>query len=163
MAIRSGHLVHYPKMAAVKPYLMGRFDSLGPLDIIRQTVGPDAAEVPLARSGIVRLPSIMLQDGCICRRKKSLLAEIYLPVQCPCLRALVSATWFLFRDVPAGTPLDNVMTNTCYVTKSEDLPGFNEIYANYFNQDWPARTTIIVNFGDPNNLVEITSTACLPE
>ena len=63
----------------------------------------------------------------------------------------------------AGTSLDNVMTNTCYVSNRDDLPGFNEIYANYFTQDWPARTTIIVNFGDPNNLVEITSTACIPE
>ena len=62
----------------------------------------------------------------------------------------------------AGTSLDNVMTNTCYVTKREDLPGFNETYAEYFREDRPARTTIIVNFGAPDNLVEITSTACIP-
>ena len=64
--------------------------------------------------------------------------------------------------VGAGTSLDNVMTNTCYVTKREDLPGFNEVYAEYFKTDRPARTTIIVNFGAPDNLVEITSTACIP-
>ena len=63
----------------------------------------------------------------------------------------------------AGTSLDNVMTNTCYVTNRADLPGFNEVYAEYFKQGYPARTTIIVNFGQPDNLVEITSTACLPE
>ena len=62
----------------------------------------------------------------------------------------------------AGTSLDNVMTNTCYVTNREDLPGFNEVYAEYFKSDRPARTTIIVNFGAPDNLVEITSTACMP-
>ena len=62
----------------------------------------------------------------------------------------------------AGTSLDNVMTNTCYVTNREDLPGFNEVYAEYFKTDRPARTTIIVNFGAPDNLVEITSTACMP-
>jgi len=62
----------------------------------------------------------------------------------------------------AGTSLDNVMTNTCYVTNREDLPGFNEVYAEYFKTDRPARTTIIVNFGAPENLVEITSTACMP-
>ena len=62
----------------------------------------------------------------------------------------------------AGTSLDNVMTNTCYVTSREDLPGFNEVYAEYFKTDRPARTTIIVNFGAPDNLVEITSTACMP-
>jgi len=63
----------------------------------------------------------------------------------------------------AGTSLDNVMTNTCYVTNREDLPGFNEVYAEYFKTDRPARTTIIVNFGAPDNLVEITSTACIPD
>ena len=63
----------------------------------------------------------------------------------------------------AGTSLDNVMTNTCYVTKREDLPGFNEAYAEQFKDAHPARTTIIVNFGAPDNLVEITSTACMPE
>ena len=63
----------------------------------------------------------------------------------------------------AGTSLHNVMTNTCYVTKREDLPGFNEAYAEHFKNAHPARTTIIVNFGAPDNLVEITSTACMPE
>ena len=62
----------------------------------------------------------------------------------------------------AGTSLDIVMTNTCSVTNREDLPGFNEVYAEYFKTDRPARTTIIVNFGAPDNLVEITSTACIP-
>lgn len=63
----------------------------------------------------------------------------------------------------AGTSLDNVMANTCYVSKREDLPGFNEAYLEYFKQDRPVRTTTIVNFGQPENLVEITSTACIPD
>ena len=63
----------------------------------------------------------------------------------------------------AGTSMDNVMTNTCYVTKREDLPGFNEAYAEVFKDAHPARTTIIVNFGARDNLVEITSTACIPD
>ena len=63
----------------------------------------------------------------------------------------------------AGTSIDNVMTNTCYVTKREDLPGFNEAYSQVFKDAHPARTTIIVNFGAQDNLVEITSTACIPD
>ena len=62
----------------------------------------------------------------------------------------------------AGTSLDNVLTNTCYVTKAEDLAGFNEVYAEYFTGDLPSRTAIIVNFGAADNLVEVTSTACIP-
>jgi 2-iminobutanoate/2-iminopropanoate deaminase len=63
----------------------------------------------------------------------------------------------------AGTSLENVMTNTCYVTKQEDLAGFNEVYGEFFPDNRPARTAIIVNFGAPDNLVEVTSTACIPD
>ena len=62
----------------------------------------------------------------------------------------------------AGTSLDNVLTNTCYVTRREDLEGFNEVYGEYFPSARPARTAIIVNFGAADNLVEVTSTACIP-
>ena len=62
----------------------------------------------------------------------------------------------------AGTSLDNVLTNTCYVTSRDDLPGFNETYTEFFPQDFPARTTIIVGFGATDNLVEITTTAGIP-
>ena len=63
----------------------------------------------------------------------------------------------------AGSSLDQVLTNTCYVTNRDDLAGFNEVYAEFFPADRPARTTVIVNFGAPDNLVEVTSTAAIPE
>ena len=63
----------------------------------------------------------------------------------------------------AGSSLDQVLTNTCYVTKREDLTGFNEVYAEFFPTDRPARTTVVVNFGAEDNLVEITSTAAIPD
>jgi len=63
----------------------------------------------------------------------------------------------------AGSSMDNVLTNTCYVTNRDDLPGFNEVYSQYFPKDYPARTTVVVNFGDSNNLVEVTSTAYISD
>ena len=63
----------------------------------------------------------------------------------------------------AGSSMDNVLTNTCYVSNRDDLHGFNEVYAEFFTKDWPARTTVVVNFGDPNNLVEVTSTAYISD
>ena len=63
----------------------------------------------------------------------------------------------------SGSSLEQVLTNTCYVTNREDLAGFNEVYAEFFPTARPARTTVIVNFGAPDNLVEITSTAAIPE
>ena len=63
----------------------------------------------------------------------------------------------------SGSSIDQVLTNTCYVSNREDLPGFNEVYSEFFPSDRPARTTIVVNFGAPDNLVEITSTAGIPD
>ena len=63
----------------------------------------------------------------------------------------------------AGSSIDNVLTNTCYVSNRDDLPGFNEVYAEFFTKDRPARITVVVNFGDANNLVEVTSTAYIPD
>lgn len=63
----------------------------------------------------------------------------------------------------AGTSLDNVLTNTCYLARKEDLGGFNEVYAEYFPSNRPSRTAIIVQFGAEDNLVEVTSTACVPD
>jgi 2-iminobutanoate/2-iminopropanoate deaminase len=63
----------------------------------------------------------------------------------------------------AGSSIDNVLTNTCYVSNRDDLTGFNEVYAEFFTQDRPSRTTVVVNFGDANNLVEVTSTAYISD
>jgi 2-iminobutanoate/2-iminopropanoate deaminase len=63
----------------------------------------------------------------------------------------------------AGSSIDNVLTNTCYVSDRDDLAGFNEVYAEFFTQDRPSRTTVVVNFGDANNLVEVTSTAYISD
>ena len=38
----------------------------------------------------------------------------------------------------AGSSMDNVLTNTCYVSNRDDLQGFNEVYAEFFTNDWPA-------------------------
>ena len=62
----------------------------------------------------------------------------------------------------SGSSMDQVLTNTCYVTNREDLAGFNEVYSEFFPADRPARTTVVVNFGAPDNLVEVTSTAAIP-
>ena len=63
----------------------------------------------------------------------------------------------------AGSSIDNVLTNTCYVSNRDDLAGFNEVYSEFFTNDYPARTTVVVNFGDVNNLVEVTSTAYISD
>ena len=74
-------------------------------------------------------------------------------------------TWERIKIIleEAGTPLDNVLTNTCYLAQKEGLSGFNEVYAEYFTCDRPSPTAIIVGFGADDNLVEVISTACVPD
>jgi 2-iminobutanoate/2-iminopropanoate deaminase len=63
----------------------------------------------------------------------------------------------------AGTSLDNVMTATTYLTRVQDLAGYNEEYAKYFPANKPARTTVTVAaLNSPDLLIEITVTACIP-
>ena len=59
----------------------------------------------------------------------------------------------------AGASLEDVPANTCYFARQEGREGFNEVNAEYFREDRPARATLIVNFGAPDNLVEVSSTA----
>ena len=63
----------------------------------------------------------------------------------------------------AGTSLDNVLTVTSYVTKREDVAAYNEEYSKYFPTDKPARTTVGVSLNSSELLVEVTTTACLPD
>ncbi len=63
----------------------------------------------------------------------------------------------------AGTSLDNVLTITSYLTRREDVAAYNEEYGKYFPTDKPARTTVEVLLNSPELLVEITTTACLPD
>jgi 2-iminobutanoate/2-iminopropanoate deaminase len=64
----------------------------------------------------------------------------------------------------AGTSLDNVLTATTYLTDVRTLAAYNEEYNKYFPTDKPARTTVTVaSLNNPELLIEITVTACIPD
>ena len=63
----------------------------------------------------------------------------------------------------AGSSLENVLTVTTFLTKREDLGGYNEVYNEYFTSDKPARATVEVMLNRPELLVEIMCTACIPD
>jgi len=64
----------------------------------------------------------------------------------------------------AGTSLDNVLTATTYLTDVRNLAAYNEEYGKYFPTDKPARTTVTVaSLNNPELLIEITVTACIPD
>ena len=64
----------------------------------------------------------------------------------------------------AGTSLDNVLACTTYVVNPMLVPAYNEEYAKYFPTNKPSRTTVTVAaLNQPELLIEITATACIPE
>ena len=64
----------------------------------------------------------------------------------------------------AGTSLDNVLTATTYLTNVSNLAAYNEEYGKFFPANKPARTTVTVaSLNNPELLIEITVTACIPD
>lgn len=55
----------------------------------------------------------------------------------------------------AGCTLASVVKTTVYLRSMKDFPEFNEIYAQYFRNDPPARTTVEVSSLPRNALIEI--------
>ena len=62
----------------------------------------------------------------------------------------------------AGTSMDQVLSNTCYLASAEDFAGFNAVYLEYFPNNRPARTTIEAGLMAVGALVEVTAVACIP-
>lgn len=61
----------------------------------------------------------------------------------------------------AGADLRNVVKTTVYLTRTEDFSIMNEVYAQYFTEEPPARTTIFVNGLPKGALIEIEAIAKL--
>ncbi len=62
----------------------------------------------------------------------------------------------------AGGSLDNVVKTTVFLSDMDNFPELNDIYATYFRNDPPARTTIQAARLPLDIDVEIDCIACLP-
>jgi 2-iminobutanoate/2-iminopropanoate deaminase len=62
----------------------------------------------------------------------------------------------------AGTSMANVVKTTVYLQDIRDFAAMNEVYATFFPNDPPARTTIQVAALPLGALVEIEAVAALP-
>jgi 2-aminomuconate deaminase len=70
------------------------------------------------------------------------------------------------RDIlrSAGADLRDVVEVTSYLVNMNDFAGYNEVYAEYFDYDGPARTTVAVHqLPHPHLLIEIRAVAYKPE
>ena len=81
------------------------------------------------------------------------------------IRAQTRAVIENVRDIlaTAGSTLKDVVEITTYLVNMNDFAGYNETYAEYFDYDGPARTTIAVHqLPHPHLLIEIRAMAYKP-
>ncbi|MEO0184361.1 MAG: RidA family protein [candidate division WOR-3 bacterium] len=62
----------------------------------------------------------------------------------------------------ADADLTHVVKTTVYLTKPEDFASMNQVYAEYFVKEPPARTTVFVGGLPKGALVEIEAIARIP-
>ncbi len=63
----------------------------------------------------------------------------------------------------AGAGLSDLVTLTTFLVSMDDFDGYNEVYAEHFDESGPARTTVAVHqLPHPHLLIEIQATAVLP-
>ncbi|GAA3003091.1 RidA family protein [Streptosporangium longisporum] len=64
----------------------------------------------------------------------------------------------------AGADLSNLVQITTYLVNIDDFGGYNAVYAEYFDESGPARTTVAVReLPHPHLLIEIQAVAHRPE
>jgi 2-aminomuconate deaminase len=69
------------------------------------------------------------------------------------------------RDIlqAVGADLSDLVQVTTYLVSMNDFGGYNEVYAEYFDENGPTRTTVAVHqLPHPHLLIEIQAVACLP-
>ena len=77
-------------------------------------------------------------------------------------RAVIENVRALLGDV--GADLPDLVQVTTYLVSMNDFGGYNEVYAEYFDETGPARTTVAVHqLPHPHLLVEIQAVAYVPE
>ncbi|HEY9328701.1 MAG TPA: RidA family protein [Streptomyces sp.] len=63
-----------------------------------------------------------------------------------------------------GGSLADLVSVTTYLVSMNDFGGYNEIYAEYFDETGPSRTTVAVHqLPHPHLLIEISAVAHLPQ
>ncbi len=75
-------------------------------------------------------------------------------------RAVITNIADLLAEVGAG--LDDLVQVTTYLVSMNDFGGYNEVYAEFFDESGPTRTTVAVHqLPHPHLLIEMQAIACL--
>ena len=77
-------------------------------------------------------------------------------------RAVIETIDEILRSV--GASLTDLVQVTTYLVSMNDFGGYNAVYAEYFDETGPARTTVAVHqLPHPHLLIEMQAVAHLPE
>lgn len=76
-------------------------------------------------------------------------------------RAVIENIREILRSI--GADLSDLTQVTAYLVNMNDFGGYNEVYAGYFDETGPARTTVAVHqLPHPHLLIEMQAVALLP-
>jgi 2-aminomuconate deaminase len=76
-------------------------------------------------------------------------------------RAVIENIRQILRSI--GADLSDLTQVTTYLVNMNDFGGYNEVYASYFDESGPARTTVAVHqLPHPHLLIEMQAVALLP-
>jgi 2-iminobutanoate/2-iminopropanoate deaminase len=59
----------------------------------------------------------------------------------------------------SGSSPEEVLRVECYLARRDDVPAWNDLFAEYFPPPLPARTTVVADFGVEGLLIEVQVTA----
>ncbi|GAA5064806.1 2-aminomuconate deaminase [Thermocatellispora tengchongensis] len=77
-------------------------------------------------------------------------------------RAVIGNIRDILHEVGAGLP--DIVQITTYLVNMNDFGGYNEVYAEHFDENGPARTTVAVHqLPHPHLLIEMQAVALLPQ
>jgi len=62
-----------------------------------------------------------------------------------------------------GASMADVVKCSVFLAQADEFAGMNEVYAEFFGENKPARTTVVANFVIPPMRVEIDAVAYKPE
>lgn len=62
----------------------------------------------------------------------------------------------------AGSSLENILKTTVFIKDLDNYPEYNKIYQEYFENGYPARSTVVANMVHEDFLIEIEAIAWAP-
>jgi len=125
---------------------------------MKQAFLPDARKQPL--SGAVRAGDYVFVSGQVGTRGLKEVEDVVKGIE-PQLRQAIENMKEVLETT--GSSLNDVVKATFFLTNGDDFTKMKEVWQEYFPKDYPALSTIVVAFVNPNLLLELECIAYCPQ